>query len=87
MIAQKRRWAVPCTHDLLSHLPGAIVPEVSPVARGAPHGLAAALLHAVVDETTPLAAHFALWGCGGMLMALVMALVTWQGARRLASSR
>lgn len=38
-----------------------------------------------VDETTPLAAHLALWGTGGALMAYVMALVTWQGVRRLAS--
>lgn len=36
-----------------------------------------------VDESTPLGAHIALWGCGGLLMAFVMALVTWQGVRRL----
>jgi hypothetical protein len=37
-----------------------------------------------VDESTPIAAHLALWGCGAMLMAYVMAQVTWQGVRRLA---
>jgi hypothetical protein len=36
-----------------------------------------------VDERTPVASHLALWGCGGLLMAYVMALITWQGARRL----
>ena len=36
-----------------------------------------------VDESTPLASHLALWGSGGLIMAYVMALVTWQGARRL----
>lgn len=36
-----------------------------------------------VDETTPFAAHVALWACGGALMAYVMAVVTWQGVRRL----
>lgn len=35
-----------------------------------------------VDERTPLLAHFVLWGCGGLLMAYAMALVTWQGVRR-----
>jgi hypothetical protein len=35
-----------------------------------------------VDETTPLASHVVLWGCGGLLMAFAMALVTWQGVRR-----
>lgn len=34
-----------------------------------------------VDETTPLAPNLVLWSCGGLLMALVMALVTWQGVR------
>jgi hypothetical protein len=33
----------------------------------------------LVDETTPLAAHIVLWGCGGVLMAYVMALITWRG--------
>lgn len=36
-----------------------------------------------VDESTPLASHLALWGSGGVIMAYVMALMTWQGARRL----
>jgi hypothetical protein len=39
-----------------------------------------------VDETTPLPSHFVLWGCGGLLMAYTMALVTWRGARGLAAS-
>lgn len=34
-----------------------------------------------VDQTTPLAPNLVLWSCGGLLMALVMALVTWQGVR------
>ena len=38
-----------------------------------------------VDEATPLASHFVLWGCGGLLMAYAMALVTWQGARGLSA--
>lgn len=38
-----------------------------------------------VDEATPLTSHFVLWGCGGLLMAYAMALVTWQGARRLSA--
>ena len=37
----------------------------------------------LVDESTPLAVHLVLWFLGGLLMAFVMALVTWQGARRL----
>lgn len=37
----------------------------------------------LVDERTPLLSHLVLWGCGGLLMAFVMALLTWQGARRL----
>lgn len=36
-----------------------------------------------VDESTPIASHVVLWGCGGLLMAFVMALITWQGVRRL----
>lgn len=37
----------------------------------------------LVDESTPLGSHLVLWGCGGLLMAHVMALITWQGVRRL----
>jgi hypothetical protein len=37
----------------------------------------------LVDESTPLSSHVVLWGCGGLLMAYVMALITWQGVRRL----
>lgn len=37
----------------------------------------------LVDESTPLPSHLVLWGCGGALMAYVMSLVTWQGAKRL----
>jgi hypothetical protein len=36
-----------------------------------------------VDETTPLPTHFVLWGTAGVMMAFVMALVTWQGVRRV----
>lgn len=36
-----------------------------------------------VDASTPFAVHLVLWGCSGMLMAYVLALVSWQGARRL----
>jgi hypothetical protein len=36
-----------------------------------------------VDESTPLASHVVLWGCGGLLMAFAMAAITWQGVRRL----
>ncbi len=36
-----------------------------------------------VDETTPAGAALLLWGSSGLLMALAMALVTWQGVRRL----
>jgi hypothetical protein len=36
-----------------------------------------------VDEATPLVPQVVLWGCAGLLMAHVMALITWQGARRL----
>ena len=39
-----------------------------------------------VDEWTPAAAHIALWSTGGAIMAYVFALVTWQGAKRLAES-
>jgi hypothetical protein len=38
----------------------------------------------LVDETTPLRAQVVLWGAGGLLMAFTMAVVTWQGVRRLA---
>jgi hypothetical protein len=37
----------------------------------------------LVDEATPLAAHVVLWGCGGLLMAFVMAAITWRGVRAL----
>jgi hypothetical protein len=36
-----------------------------------------------VDEATPLAPQVVLWGSAGLLMAHVMALITWQGARRM----
>jgi len=36
-----------------------------------------------VDLTTPMAAMAALWACAGLMMAYVMALITWQGAKRL----
>jgi hypothetical protein len=39
-----------------------------------------------VDESTPIASHLALWACGGMVMAYVLAIVTWPGVRRLASA-
>jgi len=39
-----------------------------------------------VDESTPLAAHIVLWGCGGLLMAFVMAQTTWQGVDRLVAA-
>jgi len=42
---------------------------------------------AFVDESTPIAAHLVLWGCGGLLMAFVMAQTTWEGVRRLGASR
>ncbi len=38
----------------------------------------------LLDETTPAAAQLVLWTAAGILMAYVMAIVTWQGARRLA---
>lgn len=37
-----------------------------------------------VDERTPFGTQLLVWGGGGLLMALVMAIVTWQGVRRLA---
>jgi hypothetical protein len=37
-----------------------------------------------VDESTPVASQLVLWACAGMLMAYVMASVTWLGLRRLA---
>lgn len=37
----------------------------------------------LVDESTPLASHLVIWGCGGWLMGTTMAIVTWAGARRL----
>ena len=38
----------------------------------------------LVDESTPLATSIVLWSSSGGLMAFVMALVTWQGVRRVA---
>lgn len=38
-----------------------------------------------VDESTPLWAIILLWSCGGLVMAYVMTLITWQGARRLSA--
>ena len=40
----------------------------------------------LVDEHTALPVHFVLWGTSGLAMAFVMALVTWQGARRLSAA-
>ena len=40
----------------------------------------------LVDETTPLAVHIVLWGCGGALIAYVMALITWRGVAETAQS-
>jgi hypothetical protein len=37
----------------------------------------------LVDESTPLASHVALWGSGGLLMAYVMSIITYCGVRRL----
>lgn len=37
----------------------------------------------LVDEKTPLLPNLTLWVCGGFLMAYVLSLITWQGARRL----
>lgn len=34
-----------------------------------------------VDEATPLASQLGLWSMGGLLMAAVMAMVTWRGVR------
>jgi len=39
----------------------------------------------LVDDATPLAPMVVLWACGGLLMAYVMALITWQGVRRVAA--
>lgn len=38
----------------------------------------------LVDERSPLAVNLVVWPAGGILMAYVMAWVTWPGARRLA---
>jgi hypothetical protein len=38
-----------------------------------------------VDETTPFAVHVALWGIGGLLMAAVLSVITWQGVKRLSA--
>jgi hypothetical protein len=40
-----------------------------------------------VDESSPIASHVALWGSAGVLMAYVMALMTWQGVSRLAAGQ
>jgi hypothetical protein len=37
----------------------------------------------LVDESTPVATNVVLWSASGLLMALVMAVITWQGVRRL----
>jgi hypothetical protein len=37
----------------------------------------------LVDEKTPLLPNLTLWVLGGLLMAYVLSLITWQGARRL----
>lgn len=36
-----------------------------------------------VDEATPLSSHVVMWAAGGLLMAYVMASITWLGVRRL----
>jgi hypothetical protein len=36
-----------------------------------------------VDESTPVSSHLLLWGSGGLLMAYVMALITWRGVLRV----
>jgi hypothetical protein len=38
----------------------------------------------LVDESTPTGVHVVLWGSAGVLMALVMASITWIGVQRLA---
>jgi hypothetical protein len=40
-----------------------------------------------VDEATPLPAHLALWALGGVLMAAVMAVITWQAVARATPRR
>lgn len=37
----------------------------------------------LVDGATPVLSHLILWGSGGLLMAYVMALVTWHGVQQL----
>lgn len=37
----------------------------------------------LVDERTPLSSLVVLWGCSGLMMAYVMATITWTGAKRL----
>ncbi len=37
----------------------------------------------LVTTETPFAAQTILWGCTSVLIAYVMALITWQGAKRL----
>lgn len=39
----------------------------------------------LVDETTPAATMIVLWVCAGLLMAYTMAVLTWQGVRRLST--
>lgn len=41
------------------------------------------LPEAAIDASTPATIHLVLWTCAGALMAYTMALVTWQGAKRL----
>jgi hypothetical protein len=40
-----------------------------------------------VDETTPFGPQLALWTLGGVLMAVVMALITWLGVREISFDR
>jgi hypothetical protein len=37
----------------------------------------------LVDEKTPVSSLVVLWGCSGLMMAYVMATITWIGAKRL----
>lgn len=36
-----------------------------------------------VDASTPIGVHLMLWGASGVVMAWVMAVITWQGVRRV----
>ncbi len=40
-----------------------------------------------VDASTPVVVHLVLWSSGGLLMAWVMALITWQGVRQVSGAR